>query len=89
MADIGGGWAGPFYHPLAAKPPALVIPAGGGTVADAMGNTWTVPPLHSGETYYWRVKVREVVTGDTINSPWSWAESFTVQIGMPVRAPHS
>jgi len=89
MADIGGGWAGPFYYPLAAKPPALVIPAGGGTVADAMGNTWTVPPLHSGETYYWRVKVREVVTGDTINSPWSWAESFTVQIGMPVRAPHS
>jgi len=89
IADIGGGWAGPFYQTLGSESPALVIPAGGGTVADGTGNTWTVPPLHSGETYYWRVKVRDVVTGDTINSPWSWAESFMVKHGMPVRAPHA
>jgi len=89
IADIGGGWAGPFYQALGSESPALVIPAGGGTVSDGMGNTWTVPPLHSGETYYWRVKVRDVVTGDTINSPWSWVESFTVKLGMPTKAPSS
>ena len=87
VADIGGGWTGPFYYPPAHESPALVIPPGGGTVVDGNGNTWTVPPLSSGETYYWRVKVRDVATGDAIQSPWSWAESFTVEIGLPVRAP--
>ncbi len=89
IADIGGGWAGPFYHPLGSGPLSLVIPAGGGTVADGTGNTWTVPSLRSGETYYWRVRVRDVATGDAIKSSWSWAEGFTVQIGVPVRAPYA
>ncbi len=42
------------------------------------------PALPSGETYYWRVKVQDVATGDAIKSPWSWAESFTVKPGLPV-----
>jgi len=88
VADIGGGWAGPFYYPPAHESPALVIPPGGGTVLDGNGNTWTVPALSSGKTYYWRVKVRDVATGDTIQSPWSWAESFNVEIGAPIRAPY-
>jgi hypothetical protein len=87
IADIGGGWAGPFYYPPAHESPALVIPPGGGSVIDGRGNTWTVPSLASSKTYYWRVKVRDVATGDAIQSPWSWAESFTVEIGVPVRAP--
>ena len=84
IVDIGGGWAGPFYYPPAPESPALVLPAGGGTVTDARGNTWTVPALSSGTTYYWRVKVRDVATGDAIESPWSWVESFTVKPGLPV-----
>jgi len=89
VADIGGGWAGPFYRPVETESPALAIPAGGGNVADGVGNTWVVLPLRSGETYYWRVRVCDVATGDAIKSPWSWAESFTVAEGMPVRAPHA
>ena len=88
IVDIGGGWAGPFYCPPAPESPALVIPPGGGTVIDGKGNTWTVSPLPSGRTYYWRVKVQDVATGDAIKSPWSWTESFTVELGLPVRAPY-
>jgi len=84
IADIGGGWAGPFYYPPAPESPALVIPAGGGIVGDGRGNSWIVPALVSGETYYWRVKIQDVATGDAIKSPWSWAESFTVKPGLPV-----
>ena len=89
VADIGGGWAGSFYRPVEAETPALAIPAGGGNVTDGVGNAWVVPPLRSGKTYYWRVRVCDVATGDAIKSPWSWAESFTVKEGMPVRAPYA
>lgn len=88
IVDIGGGWAGPFYYPPAPESPALVIPAGGGTVVDGRGNTWTVQALSSGKTYYWRVKIQDVATGDAIKSSWSWAETFTVKLGLPVKAPY-
>ena len=88
VADIGGGWGGPYYYPPAQESPALVIPPAGGTVVGGENNIWTVPTLSSGETYYWRVKVQNVATGDAIQSPWSWVESFTVEIGLPVRAPY-
>jgi len=84
IVDIGGGWVGPFYYPPALESPALVIPAGGGTVVDGRGNTWTVQALSSGKPYYWRVKIRDAATGDAIQSPWSWSESFTVKPGLPV-----
>ena len=86
IADIGRGLFGPFYYPPAPESPGLLIPPGGGTVVDSQGSTWTVPPFTAGGTYYWRVRVRDVATGDRIKSPWSWVESFTVKPGIPVRA---
>ncbi|MFC2123101.1 hypothetical protein ACFLRP_05400 [Bacteroidota bacterium] len=86
-ANIGGAWAGPFYRPADPGAPALSIPAGGGAVSDAAGNTWTVTPLLPGQNYYWRVRVKSVSAGDNIQSSWSWVESFTVKQGMPVRSP--
>jgi len=86
VADIGGAWGGPFYTPPDLDAPALVVPPGGGTVADINGNTWTVLALEAGHTYYWRVKVQDVATGDAITSPWSWREIFIVKTGLPVTA---
>lgn len=88
VADIGGVWGGPFYTPPDLDAPALVIPPGGGTVTDSNGNTWTVPALEAGHTYYWKAKVQDVATGDAIQSPWSWRESFTVKTGLPVTTPY-
>lgn len=88
VADIGGVWGGPFYTPPDLDAPALVIPPGGGTVTDSNGNTWTVPALEAGHTYYWKAKVQDVATGDAIKSPWSWRESFTVKAGLPVTTPY-
>lgn len=88
IADIGGDWGGPFYTPPDLDTPALVIPPGGGTVIDSNGNTWTVPALEAGHTYYWRVSVRDVATGDAISSPWSWRESFIVKTGLRVATPY-
>jgi len=83
IADIGATFGGPFYVPPDLDSPALVIPPGGGTIIDDAGHTWTVPALEAGHTYYWRVMVQDVATGDDIQSPWSWREIFTVQTGLP------
>jgi len=83
LANIGADWLGPFYTPPDLDAPALVIPPGGGTVTDVNGNTWTVPSFEANHSYYWRVIVRDVATGDAIQSPWSWREIFTVQAGLP------
>jgi hypothetical protein len=88
IADIGATYGGPFYVPPDLDAPALFIPPGGGTVRDENGNTWTVPALEAGHTYYWRVMVQDVATGDAIQSPWSWREIFTVQAGLPVAHPY-
>ena len=88
VADIGEGWLGPFYTPPDLDAPALMIPPGGGTVTDANGNTWTVPAFEANHSYYWRVIVRDVATGDFIQSPWSWREIFTVETGLPVTTPY-
>lgn len=88
VADIGGASGGPFYTPPDLDAPALFIPPGGGTVHDGYGNTWTVPGLEAGHSYYWRVMVQNVATGDAIQSTWSWRESFTVKAGIPVHAPY-
>lgn len=87
VADIGGAWLGPFYTPPDLDTPALVIPPAGGIVIDINGNTWTVAALEAGHSYYWRIKVQDVATGDAITSPWSWREIFTVKVGLPVRTP--
>ncbi len=82
------GWSVPFYVPHDLDAPALVIPPGGGKVIDANGNSWTVPALEAGHTYYWRIAVQDVATGDSIWSPSSWREMFIVKAGLPVRTPY-
>ena len=86
IADIGGNWAGPFYTPHDLDTPAMVIPPGGGTVFDRNGDNWTVPALEAGHTYYWRVKVQDVATGDAVKSPTSWRESFVIKTGFKVKS---
>jgi hypothetical protein len=83
ITDIGGTWGGPFYTPPDLDAPSLVIPPGGGVVHDGDGKTWTVPALEAEHSYYWRVMVQNVATGDAIQSPWSWREIFTVKAGLP------
>ncbi len=39
--------------------------------------------LEAGHVYYWRVRVREVATGESILSPWSEPVKFTVGAGLP------
>jgi hypothetical protein len=87
IADIGRDYFGPFYVPFNFDSPSLIIPPGGGTITDAMGNTWNVPSLEAGHPYYWRAQVEDVLTGDDIKSPWSWVESFIIMQGLPVASP--
>lgn len=103
IADIGNTWGGRTsrldrirypdphtpYIPPDPDSPALVIPPGGGLITDRDGNSWLVPELEAGHTYYWRVTVQSVATGDYITSPSSWREMFVVVPGTPVRAPRS
>ena len=86
MAIIGGGFSGPYYYPGDYNAPALFIPPGGGKVTDSRGNSWSVPGLEAGRIYYWKVSVKDVLTGDAITSPQSSRESFSVRPGFPVRA---
>ena len=86
MATIGGGYSGPNYYPSDYSAPALFIPPGGGKVTDARGTSWNVPGLEAGRVYYWRVSVKDVLTGDAITSPQSSRESFSVRPGFPVRS---
>ncbi len=102
VADIGSTWGektsvlnhitasttAASYVPPDPDAPALVIPPGGGQVTDSNGETWAIPALEAGHTYYWRVTVQDVATGDAISSPSSWREMFTVKAGLPVRTPY-
>lgn len=102
IADIGNTWGGRTsnlgrtcypephtpYVPPDPDSPALVIPPGGGAVTDRDGNTWLVPQLEAGHTYYWRVTVQSVATGDYVTSPSSWREMFVITPGSPVIAYH-
>ncbi|HJX03161.1 MAG TPA: hypothetical protein VJ488_01240, partial [Dehalococcoidia bacterium] len=87
LADIGGSWSGPFYTPYDPYQPALIIPPAGGNIFDGNGNEWNIPSLEANHPYYWRVKVQDVFTGDSITSPWSWRESFIVRQGFAVSSP--
>jgi hypothetical protein len=88
IAKIGDDYFGPYYRPYDLNKPALYIPPGGGSVVDYNGNSWTVPPLEVGHSYYWKVKVQSVATGDSIKSPWSWRESYDVMPGFKVAVPY-
>ncbi len=85
---VTASWRGSPYYPPDPNAPALSIPAGGGIVRDSKGNSWNIPALEAGHTYYWRVSVRDVATGDAISSPLSWREMFSVKTGVPVANPY-
>jgi hypothetical protein len=87
IADIGGKSGGPYYSPANVDQPAIVVPPGGGEIKDNNANIWNIPSMESGHTYYWRIKVQDVFTGDSITSPWSWKESFTISNGFKVVSP--
>jgi len=87
IAKIGDVYGTP-YVPHDLDHPALYLPPGGGAVTDSKGNSWAVPALEAGRSYYWKVKVRSVATGDAITSPWSWRESYDVKPGFKVAAPY-
>ncbi len=84
VAKIGDDYSGPYYTPPDLEHPALYIPPGGGAVTDSNGNSWNVPPLEAGHSYYWKVMVQNVATGDAIKSPWSWRESYDIRPGYKV-----
>ena len=79
------------FRPTSLTKPCAYFPAGGLAViaadinAPAAGSAIAFAGnLECGHTYYWRVKVRECVTGQDIRSPWSDVRSFTVQAGYPI-----
>ncbi len=88
VTDIGSAWSGPFYTPFDYDNPALIIPPGGGMVKDRNGSTWVVHALEAGHPYYWRVRVRNVLPGDAISSPWSYGETFIIMEGLRVTSPY-
>jgi hypothetical protein len=88
VAKIGDDYFGPFYVPYDLDEPSMYVPPGGGVIIDANNNSWTVPPLEAGHTYYWKVKVQDVATGDAIKSPWSWRESYQVIPGFRIVSPY-
>jgi hypothetical protein len=89
VAKIGDVYSGPYYTPPDLEHPSLYIPPGGGSVVDCNGENWTVPSLEAGHSYYWKVMVQSVATGDAIKSPWSWRESYDVRPGFKVVSPYA
>jgi hypothetical protein len=82
--------------PASITAPCVYIPAGGAFADDAesddeaMGSAVAFyGQLECGHVYYWRVKVRECVTGEDIRSPWSEVRSFSVKAGLPVVSAYS
>ena len=85
-----------FLEPEVLTEPCVYFPAGAnaqwfaaffpaapeGSAIGSFGN------LECGHTYYWRVQVRECVTGQIIMSPWSEVRSFTIKAGLPVSTPY-
>jgi hypothetical protein len=74
------------FIPVALTAPCAYFPAGGISAGGSELALWG--NLECGHTYYWRVKVRQCVTGQWIRSPWSETRSFTVKAGLPVSTPY-
>jgi len=76
------------FAPYSSLSPALPYPAGGVAPPGAVGSAIAAPAgLEAGHTYYWRARVRLAATGQTIRSPWSMPQSFTIKSGLPASAP--
>jgi hypothetical protein len=69
------------FAPADSTSPAAYYPAGGLASSPSSLTPWA--GLESGQTYYWRVRVRQAATGQHILSPWSEVKSFTVGSGVP------
>ena len=78
------------FAPSSATSPALPFPAGGAIASPAGAPSAIASPstLEAGQTYYWRARVRQAATGQTILSPWSNVRSFTVKSGLPATTPY-
>ena len=65
----------PFYQPAKSTNPAYRIVPG------------ILPEANT--TYYYRVRVRQAATGQTIRSPWSQKRTFIIKAGLPVVSPYN
>ncbi len=63
------------YSPSVSTSPAMLYAPGG--------------VLEAGHTYYWRARVRQTATGESLTSPWSAPARFTISQGVPVAAPYA
>jgi hypothetical protein len=67
--------------------PVVYLPAGA-LIPVSSSNIGSWGNLESGHTYYWRVRTRATVTGETIRSPWSATMYFTVEAGLRTTSPY-
>ena len=75
------------FAPSSSLSPALPYPAGGVAPPGAVGSAIAAPAgLEAGHTYYWRARVRQAATGQTIRSPWSMPQSLIIKPGLPTSA---
>jgi hypothetical protein len=72
------------YAPASTQSPGAYYPAGGSAASPSSVTGWA--NLEAGHTYYWRARVREAATGQHMLSPWSEAQSFTVEPGTQTSA---
>ena len=73
--------------PTSQLAPEVFIPAGA-LIPVSGSNIGGWANLESGHTYYWRVRARASVTGETVRSPWSATMYFTVEAGLPTASPY-
>ncbi len=67
--------------PTVYTPAGALIPISGSNIG-SWGN------LEAGHIYYWRVRARGTITGETIRSPWSATMYLTVEAGLPTASPY-
>ena len=73
--------------PVDQRSPEVYIPAGA-LIPTSGSNIGGWSNLESGHTYYWRVRARRAITGETARSPWSATMYFTVEAGLPTASPY-
>jgi hypothetical protein len=74
-----------LFSPVRVTSPALVYYSSTRATVPA---TVAATELECGHTYYWWLRVRDVVTNELVRSPWSEVRSFTVKAGFRVTTPY-
>jgi len=72
--------------PVSVTSPAFIYWTAGGGAANSQVEAYQ--PLECGHKYYWKVRVRGAVTGESLRSPWSDVRSFTIKAGFRVTTPY-